>query len=181
LKSLRVFRESLWQDAINSFDGKPFHFFEFGVARGHVPSYLNRSHISNLVSYTGFDLFTGLPRDWRDHKLGAFSNFGEVPNFEDSRFQFVVGDVTKTFNQEMVRLKSSSYLLFFLDLDLFEPSLHVWREIKPTLKAGDVVYFDEAFDQDERLLLNKFILREASFDIISLTSTGLLLRFRELK
>jgi len=178
LKSLRVFRESLWQDAINSLGGQPFHFFEFGVARGHVPSFLSGSHLKNLISYTGFDLFTGLPRAWRDHDIGAFSNHGEIPNFEDSRFQFVVGDVMNTFDREFVRLKSDSLSLFFFDLDLFEPSLHVWNEIKPYLKSGDVVYFDEAFDKDERLLLNQFILIEAQFQLISHTSTGLLLKFK---
>ena len=45
--------------------------------------------------------------------------------------------------------------------------MHAYSIIKPYLKAGDVLYFDEARDADERRLLQEYIMKDFTLVLIS--------------
>jgi hypothetical protein len=162
-QSMTVNREGIWQDAIQELsdikDSGSLLVLEFGVAWGYATNYfMSRFPNDMRIEWFAFDRFTGLPRQWRDHEAGAFDAQGVAPDIDDSRVTFEVGDVEETLKLEkhILPFKDRRKLILF-DLDLFEPSLFAWNLIEPYLRSGDILYFDEAFDQDERELLIKYV------------------------
>jgi len=55
----------------------------------------------------------------------------------------------------------------------YEPSKVAWDWLSPHLSPGDILYFDEAIDDDERRLLNESIVPSGIFDCIGTTSLQL--------
>jgi hypothetical protein len=168
-------RESLWRICFleaNSLN-RPINIFEFGVAYGYTPNYLIKN--LNNFNYTGFDTFEGLPRGWRDEKKGAFSTSGIPPKINDSRVNWVIGDVNKTIQK--IPLKNRNEVnLFILDLDLYEPTLAVLQSLVPKVKPGDYFYFDEALDNDERSIIEHWFFPKNKFQIIGTTNMALLFK-----
>ena len=78
----------------------------------------------------------------------------------DPRLTWHNGDNEDTHESSLSldQIAESERVLYVFDLDLFEPSLHCWQVIRPLLKSGDLLYFDEAFDGDERKLLEEHVL-----------------------
>ena len=109
---------------------------------------------------------------------GAFNANGQTPQIDDERVTWFVGDVGETvkdidWNQHL------GQRLFIFDLDLFSPSLAVWEVIQEKLKPGDLLYFDEAFDIDERLLLQTYILPSNRFKPLGSSPFGIVLQCNE--
>ena len=159
-------REVIWNKVIDDLNSptddtfsKDVLVIELGVAWGYTTSYFNERLAGTLeYKWFGFDTFTGLPREWRDHLKNDFSANGKIPNVSDSRISFEVGLVEGTFDiLKHIHPFNDWRKVFLFDLDLFEPSLFVWEKIADSLKTGDVLYFDEAFDSDERQLLNNWV------------------------
>ncbi len=87
--------------------------------------------------------------------------------------KFHVGDVRdKITDLNPLELEKSQLIVLF-DLDLLAPSLAVWEELRTSLKAGDILYFDEAFDSDEREILREHVL--VDFIVVSIGCTSLAL------
>lgn len=173
-------REKLWESLIvpdirsQSADAL-IQIFEFGVAFGDASRWwLSRCPNPNLEFY-GFDLFTGLPRAWRTMPEGAFNAGGRPPAIADNRANWLVGDVTETIKLQTFS-ENARLRLFMFDLDLFEPSLVVWRHIQKSLKPGDYLWFDEAFDRDERVLLDAEVLTSQDIRGLGYSPFGLLLK-----
>lgn len=168
-------REKLWKRMLlqlpNEFSG-----VEFGVAKGYLTNYWIGKSGKRLKSWDGFDTFTGLPRAWRDLPQGTFHAGGNVPPIVDERINWHVGLVEDTLNPTTL-LKSTTKRCYFFDLDLFEPSLFVWNVIKTQLQEGDILYFDEAFDADERQLLLNHVLPWGKFELIGVTPLALAVKF----
>jgi hypothetical protein len=76
------------------------------------------------------------------------------------------------------RSETQQFVILF-DLDIFEPSLAAWDHLKSSLRPGDLLYFDEAFDSDERRLLDEHILPTGSFECIGATPTALALQVKK--
>ncbi len=167
-------REKLFNKVINDFGSSPWFGVEFGVAWGYTTKWFS-SRSKSLSGWYGFDLFTGLPESWREHGVGAFSNDGSTPKIDDERIHWVVGDVNKTAKEFDFSKLIGKRKAFFFDLDLFEPSLSAWIEVKKVLEPGDYVYLDEALDADERRLLNEHMLTEFNFVCVGATYSSLLL------
>lgn len=53
--------------------------------------------------------------------------------------------------------------LFIFDFDLFKPTLFAFRKIEPFLKKNDILYFDEAFVRDERIILENYVLTQEKY------------------
>jgi hypothetical protein len=77
----------------------------------------------------------------------------------------------------MEEIKKAQIFVLF-DLDIFEPTKHVWDLVRPVLKSGDIVFFDEAFDWDERLVLNSEEFGTDYFQAVGMTPLGLGLRVK---
>jgi len=170
-------REKLWKKQVlplvNS--DEDLLIAEFGVAFGEAARWWLSRVKSPQLKYHGFDLFTGLPSDWRNLPAGAFDAGGQVPELDDARARWHVGDASQTVND--VDWESFGGMKFInFDLDLFKPSLDVWQRISPTLRSGDILYFDEAFDADERVLINAVVLLEKQVEFLGASPFGLALR-----
>jgi len=148
-------RGKLWDRMIASIDEEQeVTVFEFGVAYGNATKWW-LSRCKNIEKLYGFDTFTGLPRAWRHFQTGAFSSNGNPPEIADPRVEWIVGEVEKTLTSELLesltkKNGSKSQCIYLLDLDLYESTKYVLECILPHLQKGDLLYFDEAADLDER-------------------------------
>ena len=117
---------------------------------------LSFENINQISKINSFDRFIGLPRAWRDMQEGSFTNHGKLPRISDDRINWYKGDVEKTLaTVEKKDLGKPLFVIF--DLDIYEPTYSAYIFVKPYLKKGDIVYFDEAFDADENRILKQFL------------------------
>jgi len=170
---LRLKREIIWLDIEKKIKGEPV-FLELGVASGYMTAWwlkpVRKSLMSRNFSYLGFDSFQGLPHKWRNFETGAFTTSGVLPDVENPSLTFHVGFVEETLNEDLAnKIFRGRQIIVFFDLDLFGPSLHSYLIIKPFLKEQDIIYFDEARDSDERLLLEKYVMQD--FDLMPISAS----------
>lgn len=169
----RVKREQVWKFLLETLDGKSILVLEFGVAWGYSTNWWSRRLGTNTeFQWHGFDRFTGLPSDWRFLSKGHFDAGGQVPNIIDERIHFHKGDIEVTLPEFKLNRQEEQVLVLFFDFDLFEPSQFAWNAMKEHLKVGDILYFDEAFDADERKLLDEVVLKDESLRIEYLASSA---------
>lgn len=170
-------RERLWSALSRRMDSRRvWHGIEFGVAWGYATAWwLERLPHTPGSSWDGFDRFTGLPRAWRENEEGTFDAGGRAPSIDDLRLTWHVGDVDVTVaDMDRAKVSDGGRLVLF-DLDLYEPTAAAWNFVQPLLRPGDLLYFDEAFDADERRVLNELVLPSGEFEYLGCTSLGLAL------
>lgn len=143
---------------------------EFGVAFGETANYLAET-VKSSFTYHGFDTFTGLPRAWRKLPKGAFDTGGATPPIYLPNFYFHKGLISETISQVNFSNKDRKIVLF--DFDLFEPTLFSLQWISDDLRAGDVVYFDEAFDADERIVIQSYFCERFKFKVLGASVFGI--------
>lgn len=170
--TLKTSRQSVWDEIISKLrsEKKKVFVVELGVAYGYMTWWWFSKASDVILTWDGFDRFTGLPRKWRDLEQGTFSANGQSPSLVDERIKWHVGDVEETirdFKFSDEGTESNIIKLIIFDLDIFEPSLIAWEHIKLSLKPGDIIYLDEAYDSDERKLIIEFIMKWGSFRFIS--------------
>lgn len=167
-------RTALWERVASGFPG-PIRGVEFGVAHGFASAWwLDQLPVGS--TWDGFDRFTGLPRAWRYLPAGEFDNGGSPPPIAGPGITWHVGDVADTITGLSLERDDRPWLVLF-DLDIYEPSRVAWDHVGPSLRAGDVLYFDEAFDRDERHLLDHWVMTcGLEFEGVGWTPTALALR-----
>jgi hypothetical protein len=150
-------REDLWEGLLRRLgSSEPLTVLEFGVAWGYSTQWwLARLEDPNVV-WHGFDRFTGLPRPWRGLRAGAFDAAGKPPEISDDRLRWHIGDVEER-------------------LAVYEPTAVAWLYLAPWLRAGDLLYFDEAMDDDERKVLDELVLPTGAVEYIGATASALAL------
>ncbi|WP_306590247.1 hypothetical protein [Geothrix sp. 21YS21S-4] len=166
-------REDLWGLMMADMDKGAWTVYEFGVAWGYATRHWLSRGLPSVVAWHGFDRFTGLPRAWRDVEEGEFDAQGRPPVLADPRVVWHVGDVEETL--PAVEITSTRKCLLF-DLDLYEPTAFAWNRLRSHLNPGDLLYFDEAYDQDERRVLVEHLLPEFRLELIGSTTYALALR-----
>ena len=174
---VRNSRERIWLDMHKSLDGREFIGVEFGVAWGYLTHFWFAHSSPTILEWHGFDTFTGLPRPWRNHPIGSFSAGGRTPDLKDQRIEWHIGSVEDTIHTLWIPPQRKQALVVFFDLDIYEPSLICWERIKRHLLPGDILYFDEAFDKDERQLLTSSIFPHGDFEFVSANWISLALRY----
>ena len=159
-------KDQLRQAAIDDIrlNGKEIIVLELGVAYGKGSMWLTKQLGSSLHLFFGFDRFTGLPRKWRGLNIGHFQTNGKPPASNDIRHNWYVGDAEETVPRFLIERKelvapNREYGLFILfDMDILEPTMTAYRFLKPHLRSGDYIHFDEAFDsENEMIVLNEFV------------------------
>jgi hypothetical protein len=153
-------------------------YVEFGVAFGETSKYLISGTKVPFV-YHGFDTFEGLPKAWRNLPGGAFSANGEKPKIAGENIYFYKGLIKETIRQ--VDFKSNLMKIFIFDFDLYEPTLFALNYVFSEIKKGDIVYFDEAFDSNERVVIENHFLDSFEFEIIGASPFGLAFRIKKRK
>ena len=178
--AFKASRESVWSEMINRLSLQPLRGIELGVAWGYASQWWLSRLPSPQLRWDGFDRFSGLPRGWRGMPKGAFDANGMVPVIGDSRVTWHVGDVEKTLQDVNLERRPGERWIVLFDLDIFEPTLAAWQLLVAHLRPGDMLYFDEAFDRDERHVLDHWILPAAEFDLIAYTPLALALQLKEI-
>jgi hypothetical protein len=145
-------------------------FFEFGVAFGETTKYIVQN-LEGPYQYHGFDTFEGLPKAWRRLPKGAITNYGKLPAIKSENLFFHKGLVQETIQN--VDFKVENRKCFIFDFDLYAPTLFAFRYIQKEIKVSDIVYFDEAFDSDERVIIENYFLDEFEYSVIGASPFGL--------
>jgi len=155
---------------------------EFGVAWGYATNWWLQRLPDRNLTWHGFDTFTGLPTTWDREglivaPLGAFSAHGDTPRIDDSRVEWHVGDVKQTLAARDWSGLGGRPLFVMFDFDLYEPTAVAMQALLPYFKAGDVLYFDEAFDAwNERRAIDELLLGRFHVTCLGSTATALALR-----
>jgi hypothetical protein len=117
-------------------------YLEFGVYRGKTTRYWSERLRHPQARLHGFDSFEGLPEEWATKpKGGIFNAQGEVPQLPDPRVVFYKGwfqDVLPSYTPPPhVRL------VLIMDADLYSSTAYVLRQVRPYVRPGSLLYFDE--------------------------------------
>lgn len=169
-------RERLWQQMLPYLGTATGVLgYEFGVANGYATRWW-LSHCPLLGKWYGFDTFHGLPSPWRHFPAGAFSVHGSPPDIADPRVAWVVGPVETTFPQQQLQHDDAGSAppcrrLFLFDMDLYGPTRFVAERLYPHLRDGDVLYYDQAADWDERRVILDEMERPSSPNLTLIGAT----------
>lgn len=170
-------RELLWERVLPHLRVENLTVLEFGVAWGYATNWWLSRLESPTLRWFGFDTFTGLPEGYRDMGPGTFSAEGLKPAINDTRVAWVEGLAEETIPAfEFVRPAQGRMFLFF-DFDLYGASLVAWDHFSGSLEPGDILYFDESYDSNERRLLDEHLLPNHRFRAIGATTTALALEY----
>ena len=145
-------------------------YHEFGVAFGETALYLT-GNTKVPFEYHGYDTFEGLPKAWRRLPKGALTSHGESPAVFGDNIQFHAGLIFETIDS--VDFTSNGMKCVLFDFDLYEPTLFTYLHIKHQLNPGDIVYFDEAFDSDERVIIENYFLNDFTFKVLGASVFGI--------
>ena len=180
-------REKIWENVLKN-SLRPKRIVELGVAWGYMTNWFLRKSVllgrkSNKkieIKIDSFDLFTGLPESWRYNQKNTFSNKGTIPDINDDRVKFHVGDVEETIKNLNLNDLRQEELVVMFDLDLHKPSLFCYLHLKPALKVGDILYFDEAFDIAERTIIEKYVFQDFICESLGHSGFAICLRIIEI-
>ena len=176
---LAVRREKVWGKLISEVArDRPVVVWEFGVADGYSTNWWLKRLPQKDLNWHGFDRFIGLPRDWRNYRAGDLSTGGVPPAIDDPRVRWYVGDVEDTLPKVDIRRDPTAQWVILFDLDLYEPTSLAWKRLQQHLRPGDLLYFDEAFDDDERRVLNESVVGNPEIEVSLVGCTPLALALR---
>lgn len=117
-------------------------YLEFGVFKGRTMRYWSARLRHPEARLHGFDSFEGLPEEWAGKPVGKiFNALGEIPVIDDPRVQFFKGWFDQTLPAYLV--PDHELLFLVMDADLYSSTSGVLRRVRPHIRAGTLIYFDE--------------------------------------
>lgn len=139
-------------DHVASLIHEPATYVEFGVFKGAT-----LRHWTGLLKHPasclhGFDSFEGLPETW-SYFVGkeTLDVHGVMPRFDDPRVRLFKGWFTQTLPGYLRDFHPHPTLIIHLDADLYSSTSFVLWELKPHLRPGTILIFDEFFDREHEL------------------------------
>ncbi|MDH4188472.1 MAG: TylF/MycF family methyltransferase [Nitrospira sp.] len=119
----------------------------------------------------GFDSFEGLPEESGPWTKGQFGTNGRIPHTEDPRVRFFKGwfnEVLPTYS-----LPPHEVLVINMDADLYSSTIFVLRQLRPNIKQGTLIYFDEMnHPEHEPRAFDEFIAESGlKFRVVSADKT----------
>lgn len=164
-------REALYRALLPSI-AEPATYLEFGVFDG-----TSMRRWAGLLRHAestldGFDSFEGLPEDWgfATHKE-VFDVGGKIPQIDDARVRFHKGWFQDTLPVHLAKFAPCDCLVVHLDADLYSSTIYVLRALRPFLKAGTILIFDEFFDREHELKAFDEFLRDTGMRVECLVAT----------
>jgi hypothetical protein len=163
-------RERVWDRVLQDVCNERVLYLEFGVWQGEATRYWSKAlkHPESVLH--GFDSFEGLPESAGVWNKGDFAVAGAIPTVDDSRVRFHKGwfdAVLPTYT-----VPPHDRLVLNMDADLYSSTVYVLRHMRPWIKAGTYVYFDELHHlEHEARALDEF-MRETGlrFDVVAADS-----------
>lgn len=132
-------------------------YVELGVHEGESIRYWADRVADPNARFVGFDSFEGLPEQWNEGAgRGHFSTGGRAPAVEDPRVSFVAG----WFEDTLPRFDppGNAALVVAFDADLYSSTITGLRALRPHLRPGTWLYFDELNDRHHELrALDEFL------------------------
>lgn len=168
-------REKLWKSFGQQLGTKQWIGFEFGVASGDATKiFLKMPYIKNCLQWNGFDTFFGLPSEWGDLPKGAFSTNGTPPQIASDLVNWQIGRIEQTSEKiRELRFLDKNFVIIF-DFDLYSATKAAWDVIADSLKPGDIIYFDEAYESDEEQIINEIIeSKRFALRVLGYTTMGI--------
>jgi Macrocin-O-methyltransferase (TylF) len=134
-------REEVWAAMITKLRDQKVLYMEFGVASGASIRYWSRELKNPTSALHGFDSFEGLPEQAGPWYKGQFDASGRVPIIDDPRASFFKG----WFDQVLPRYHPPPHdvLVINMDADLYSSTIYVLNYLRPHIKPGTLIYFDE--------------------------------------
>ncbi|MGI6455570.1 MAG: TylF/MycF/NovP-related O-methyltransferase [bacterium] len=130
----------------------PVDYLEFGVYRGESIRKWLELNPNEGSRFYGFDSFEGLPEDgaaglksesgW---KKGDFDIQGEIPEFNDTRVQFIKGWFQHTLPSFLEQFEPRNRVVVHIDCDLYTSTLFCLTQLNRILTPGSVLIFDEFY------------------------------------
>jgi Macrocin-O-methyltransferase (TylF) len=116
-------------------------YLEFGVFEGSATRYWSGRLRHPEAQLHGFDSFEGLPEAWGPHQKGHFDTEGRIPQIDDPRVKFFKGWFDQTLPHYQV--PEHDVLVLVMDADLYSSTIYVLRQLRPHIRPGTFIYFDE--------------------------------------
>jgi hypothetical protein len=140
----------VWNVIVRTLRDQKVLYLEFGVAFGHSMRYWSRELKHPDAILHGFDSFEGLPEEYGPWAKGQFSAHGRIPHINDPRVQFFKGWFEETLPGYSVPPHDT--LFINMDADLYSSTIYVLRHLRPYIRPGTFIYFDEFnhLDQEPR-------------------------------
>jgi hypothetical protein len=125
-------------------NGENGHFLEFGVFDGESINLFSKQINNNIY---GFDSFEGLKDDWTGHNLpsGHFDRKGKIPKLKKNVVP-VVGWAQDTLPKFIKDEKISKVSFLHMDLDTYESTKFVLKELKNYLTKNSIIIFDQLYN-----------------------------------
>ena len=70
----------------------------------------------------------------------------------------------------------SALKFIMFDMVLFAPTRFAYKNLRSQITKGDYIYFDEAFDSDERLLVREYFLKDFMVEVVGFSPLGIAFR-----
>jgi hypothetical protein len=151
------------------------YFLEFGVFDG---TSINKfASILKEKKIYGFDSFYGLREDWTgtaEFEKGYFNLDGKMPQVKNN-VTLIKGWVQDTVN-DFLKQNNPEICFAHMDLDTYESTKFVLSQIKPYLKKGSIILFNEFYNfpgwsVGEYKALNE-VFNEKEYKIIAFSKHG---------
>jgi hypothetical protein len=148
-------------------------YLEFGVHKGKSINFLSNL-IKDKIIY-GFDSFEGLKEDWKGTQAtkGTFNLNGKIPSL-NKNVSPIKGWIQDTLP---IFLKRSDNINFVhIDVDTYDTSNFILKNIKPFLNNGAVILFDELYncigweENEYKALIENF--NEKEYDYLAFSKEG---------
>jgi hypothetical protein len=134
-------RQAVWDVVAARVRDQRVLYLEFGVFSGHSMRYWS-AHLNNPSAVLhGFDSFEGLPEHGGRWAKGQFDVGGRIPVIDDSRITFFKGWFDETLPN--YSLPQHDTLVINMDADLYSSTIYVLTKLRPHIKPGTLIYFDE--------------------------------------
>ena len=177
-------RTDYWSFVADSLLSKGI-LMECGVFQGlslkFIANRLRRKRDARIIH--GFDAFEGLEEHWAGESLpaGSFDLKGKLPTIP-ANAQLHVGWVQDTVVPFLEKNIVDRVALLHIDTDTYTPAKYLLKVVKPYLKSGSIVAFDELFgypnwQSHEFKALQEEILLD-DYEFIAFTSRQAAIRIR---
>jgi len=164
-------RNGLFELAAHEIADRDVLYLEFGVHRGASLRAWSRLLGNPNAKLHGFDSFEGLPHDWtiEGHGRGYFSTGGALPDIDDLRVTLFPGWFEDTL--AAYDWPEHEVLFAMFDADLYSSTATALAAVRPHLRPGSFLYFDQFHHRGDELRAFAELVDESElrFDLVGVT------------